>query len=203
MDFNTKGHEVEEKSEYVSSYIKPGIHTAKITSVKYYEPSSGTPGIEIIHETKPVEGLEGKGQVAITRWWMSTKAWPYTMDNLVIMADKLGVREALDALDTKDPVEYANTLNGIFMGKAARWKFSGEEIKGGEAEDGTQKQNWFKAQLARYSFIEPLSVPEEESKLSFKETNKYDMKRLAPADVPASVDNGGSSDTDDQEAPWA
>lgn len=201
MDFNTKGHEIEE-STYVSKYIKPGIHTAKISGITFYESAGGTPALEITHETKPVEGLDGAGQIAVTRWWISESAWPYTKDRLVIMADKLGVREALDNISSEDANQYAEALNGVFAGKAARWKFAGEEIKGGEAEDGTAKSNWWKAQLAGYGFVEPLSVSEEESKLTFNENDKYDMKHLPLTDAPATVSNGGSSDEDEDE-PWS
>lgn len=186
MNFNTKGHEVQEK-EYVSAYLKPGIHVAKVQKVEYTQANSGNEGLLIVHEGKPMDDLEGKGQTAETRFWMSEKAWPYTKDRLVIMADKLGVRDALDAIDAGSASEYAVALNAIFAGKAARWKFAGEEIKGKEG-----KSNWFKAQLSNFGFIEALSVSEGESKLKFNPSDKYDMKRLVETDVEVTTADSNS-----------
>ncbi len=194
MKFNTSGHEVVEKN-YVSSFLAPGIHTARIQKIEFKESNGGTEGLMIVHEGKPSEDLEGKGQTAETTLWLSTKAWPYTKDRLVVMADKLGVREALDGINAEDSKDYAAALNGVFAGKSARWKFAGTEIAGKEG-----KNNWFKAELAAFKFCEPLTVTEDSSQLTFDESDKYDMKRLAPADL--EVVNGGSSDEDTEESPW-
>tara|TARA_R110000803_G_scaffold71102_4_gene134183 strand:+ start:21584 stop:22192 length:609 start_codon:yes stop_codon:yes gene_type:complete len=202
MDFNTKGHEVSEKGEYVSAYLKPGIHTAKITNIAYGESRGGTPKLVITHETKPVEGLEGKGQIATTEWWMSEKAWPYTKDRLVVMADKLEVRETLDNITASDASNYCMALNGAFTNKAARWKFSGEEIKGGLDNEGNKKNDWWKASLAGFGFCESLSISEENSELKFDESNKYDMTPLKAEDkeeVSSSENNGESDDSE----PWS
>lgn len=189
MNFSTKGHAVEEKS-YVSSYLEPGIHVAKIQKVEFITANSGTQGVLITHEGKPMDELQGKGQTAETKYWMSEKAWPYTKDRLVIIADKLGVREKLDAIEASSAEEYAQALNSIFAGKAARWKFAGEEIAGKEG-----KKNWFKASLANFAFCEPLSVEESDSKLKFDEDDKYDMKRLEATDVETTTDS-------EDESPW-
>ena len=177
MDFNTKGHEVEEK-EFVSQYLNPGIHTAKIQKIEFTESNGGTEGLIITLEGKPDAALENKGKTADTKWWMSPNAWPYTKDRLVIMADKLGVRDGLDDISTNSSAEYAEALNAIFAGKVARWKLAGEEIEGKEG-----KNNWFKAGIAGYGFIEPTTISDEASKLKFDEGNKYDMKRLKPSDT--------------------
>jgi len=209
MDFGTKGHEVEEK-EYTSPYIKGGICVARITKIEYHTSQSGKEAVAIFHETKPVDGLvdeTGKtmGLKAETRWWMSANAWPYTKDRLVIMADKLGVRDALDAITVESAQDYAMALNSVFAGKVARWKFSEEEIQGGLDDTGKQKNNWWKAQLSAFGFCEDHTIPEAESKLKWVETNKYDKKYLPESDAPtasASANDGGSSDSDEDE-PWA
>lgn len=196
MSFKTKGHTVEETS-FVSNFLSPGIHEAKIQKIEFFEAASGTPGMKITHEGRPMEDLGGAGQVAETTWWLSDNAWNYTIDRLVIMADKLGVRSALDAVDEESPEQYAKALDGIFKNKAARWKFAGEEIAGKEG-----KQNWFKASLAGYGFVEALST--EPSKLSFDESNKYDMKKLPVADSETASSNGVSvSETSsNSDSPW-
>ena len=76
---------------------------------------------------------------------------------------------------------------------------AGEEILGKEG-----KQNWFKAGLAAFGFVE--SVDTTPSKLKFDETNKYDMKKLPVADSETASSNGTtataavSSNSDD---PWS
>ena len=198
MSFNTKGHNVEETS-FVSTYLSPGVHEAKVQKIEYFEAASGTPGMKITHEGRPMEDLGGAGQVAETTWWLSDNAWKFTRDRLVIMADKLGVRSELDSIDVENAEEYARALDTIFKNKVGRWKFAGEEILGKEG-----KQNWFKAGLAAFGFVE--SVDTTPSKLKFDETNKYDMKKLPVADSETASSNGTtataavSSHNDD---PWS
>ena len=36
MSFNTKGHNVEETS-FVSTYLSPGVHEAKVQKIEYFE----------------------------------------------------------------------------------------------------------------------------------------------------------------------
>tara|TARA_R110002012_G_scaffold74735_1_gene189379 strand:+ start:4311 stop:4907 length:597 start_codon:yes stop_codon:yes gene_type:complete len=198
MSFNTKGHNVEE-TNFVSNYLSAGIHEAKIQKIEYFEAASGTPGMKITHEGRPMEDLGGAGQTAETTWWLSDNAWTYTKDRLVIMADKLGVRTGLDNINAESPAEYSAALDSLFKNKVGRWKFAGEEIAGKEG-----KQNWFKAGLAGYGFVE--SVDTTPSKLKFDETNKYDMKRLPVADSEVPSSNGTaataavSSNSDD---PWS
>ena len=200
MSFNTKGHTVEE-TNFVSNYLSPGIHEAKIQKIEFFEAASGTPGIKITHEGRPMEDLGGAGQVAETTWWLSENAWKYTKDRLVIMADKLGVRDAFDNAggESNSPEEYTKSLDIVFKNKTARWKFAGEEIAGKEG-----KQNWFKSGLAGYGFLETIDT--SPSKLKFDETNKYDMKKLPVADSETASSNGTtataavSGNSDD---PWS
>ena len=195
MSFTTAGHTVED-TDFVSNYLEPGIHVAKVQKIEYFESKGGTPGMKITHEGRP-EG-DGPGQTAETTWWLSENAWKYTKDRLVIMADKLGVREGLDAINASAPEEYVRAVSPLFRDKAARWKFAGEEIAGKEG-----KGNWTKAGLAGYGFVEPVDTTP--SKLRFDPTNKYDMVKLPVADseVPSSngVSNGEASSSSDND-PW-
>tara|TARA_Y100000310_G_scaffold344058_1_gene454854 strand:+ start:11 stop:643 length:633 start_codon:yes stop_codon:yes gene_type:complete len=209
MNFNTKGHTVEETT-FVSNFLSPGIHEAKIQKIEYFEAASGTPGIKITHEGKPSEE-GGVGQTAETTWWVSPKAWdnnwkegdapppPWTtIAKVATMAEKLGVRNELDAIDAKDPKEYADALGVLFRNKVGRWKFSGEEILGKEG-----KQNWTKAGLATYSFVETLDT--NPSKLKFDENNKFDMVRLPVADSEIPASNGTSATAEvsgNSDDPW-
>ena len=196
MSFTTAGHTVEENS-MVSNFLSPGIHEAKIQKIEYFEAASGTPGMKITHEGRSSEE-GGVGQTAETTWWLSDKAWTYTKDRLVIMADKLGVRDGIDNITAQNAEEYVKELSPIFTGKAARWKFAGEEILGKEG-----KQNWTKAGLASFGFIETLNT--SPSKLKFDENNKFDMKRLPAADseIPASNGTATAAVSSNSDDPWS
>jgi len=195
--FGTQGHTVEEKSS-ISAFLAPGIHTAKVANVEFMESNGGTPGIKFTFEGAPhpagfvhPAGPQFKGSTAETVYWLSPKAWTFTKDRLVIMADKLGVRAQLDAVNAATAQEYTNAVAPILMGKTANWKFAGKEIAGKVADDGTQKKNWFKAELAGFGFVEALNTTP--STLKFDEADKYDMVRL-----PAAVVEAPSTEA----APW-
>jgi hypothetical protein len=51
--------------------------------------------------------------------------------------------------------------------------------------------------LALFSFVESLDVPEEDSKLKFDPTNKYDMKKLVTTDSDDTVINDDTTKADD------
>jgi hypothetical protein len=202
MNFSTAGH-VEAEKTYVSNFMKPGIHVAKIQKVEFRQSQGGTPGVTITLEGKPMDELDGKGQTCDTTWWLSEKAWEYTKARLVILADKLGKRTELDAIKAADAQEYTQGLASVFTGCAGRFKLAGQEIEGKVGDDGVKKSNWFKAEMAAFGFVEPVSVSEADSKLTFDEDNKYDMKRLPKADLevmsddPLEVNGEGT-----EESPW-
>lgn len=184
--FGTEGHVVEERGERVSAFLTPGIHEARIASVEFMESRGGTPGIKFTFEGKPhggdfahPAGPQFKGSTAENTYWLSPKAWGYTKEKLIVMADKLGKRAELDAAKGTDAKSYTEAIAPLFIGLTARWKFAGQEIEGKVGEDGTKKPNWFKAELAGFGFVETIST--SPSKLKFDEDNKYDMKRLPVA----------------------
>jgi len=181
--FGTEGKVVEERGERISAFLAPGIHEAKIVGLEFMESRGGTPGMKFTFEGKPhggefahPAGPQYKGSTAETTYWLSEKAWKFTQERLITMADKLGVRAQLDAAKGANAEEYTNAIAPVLLGKTARWKFAGTEIEGKIADDGTKKNNWFKAELAAFGFAEALDT--NPSKLKFDETHKYDMKRL-------------------------
>lgn len=203
--FGTEGKVVEERGERVSAFLTPGIHEAKIVGLEFMESRGGTPGMKFTFEGKPhggdfahPAGPQHKGSTAETTYWLSEKAWKYTQERLITMADKLGVRSQLDAAKGANAEEYTNAVAPVLLGKTARFKFAGQEIEGKVADDGTKKNNWFKAELASFGFVEALDVTE--SKLKFDETNKYDMKRLPVAMVEEATEDpftdGPAADND-------
>jgi len=204
--FSTKGRVVEEK-EFVSQYLKPGIHVAKITQVESVKSTSkGTPGVKFYFEGKPQKELDGKGQTADHTYWMTPKTEEAILDRFIIISDKLGLRDKLD-MGTKDLPDgdheaLAKALSGIFSGSAARWKFKGVEIEGKMSDTGEKKNNWFKSELAFYKFVEELAVPSEDSTLKFDENNVRDMVRLQPTDTETSSNGSATASATDADAAW-
>ena len=207
-EFSTTGHEVEEKKPYNSPFLAPGIHEAVIRNVEFVTSKSGTGGIQFTHEGAPQpegfvhpKGNQYKGKTANTTYWMSEKAWKYTKNNLVIIADKLGARAALDAVKAPDPASYVAALAPIFVGKVARWKFAGEESLGKMKDDGTRYPNGWFAKLAGFGFVE--SKDTNPSTLTWDENNKFDMVKLPAADLEASSQDNNVDSTSSEEDPWA
>lgn len=178
--FGTQGKVVEEK-EFISAYLEPGIHEAKIAKVEYTESSQkGTPGIKLTFEGAPngegfnhPEGPEYKGSTANTTWYLSEKAAPYTVDRIALMADKMNIRSEVDGATGTTAQEYVNALAGVLTGKVARWKFIGRE--------SNKNAGKFYAELAGYGFVEDLNVPADQSKLKFNPDSPKDM---VPAEQP-------------------
>lgn len=204
--FNTQGTNTQEGG--ISKFIKPGIQVAKIKDFKFVESKNQTPGLEITFETKPVDGLTDDagnkiGQTAVETMWLSDKAWSYTMSNgreagtkvrLAIIADKLGVREQLDAIKAGTPKEFVEAATPLFKGKIARWAFGGEEIAASSAD----KSNWVKSFLLPFRFVESIEeVPNDtDTKLVYDETNVYHFRKLNNTTTVVLDD-----DTED-ELPW-
>lgn len=210
--FNTKGTDTTEKGG-ISKFISPGIHVCKIKNVEFIESNSGTPGIKFTFETKPVEGLLDDagnkiGQTAENTYWMSPKAWSYTRANnaeggtkvnLAIMADKLGVRAELDAIEANTPSQYVTALAALFRGKTARFAFGGQEIIPSDPE----KKTWVKSELLGFKFIESLvDVPNDaDTKLSYDPSNKYHFKKAEVTSEDAL--NATSNVSTESDSPWS
>jgi hypothetical protein len=93
----------------------------------------------------------------------------------MMIADALGVREQFDNIGNTATTtdEYLQGVASVLKGKA-RFKFGGEEVAG---KDG--KPNWNKAVLAKYGFVESVTVPTEASKLKI---SPKDLKSLPTTD---------------------
>lgn len=212
MNFNGAGVTVNEGRP--GKNIKPGIHKARIKEVNYGTSSQkGTPYIEFVHETPPVDGLTDEannpiGQVAKTTMWMSPKAWDNdgnpngqnwcTKAKLTIMADKLGLKEQFDAITATSPEEFVTKARALFVGKVARWAFGGEERT--FTNDSGETINYIRPSLLSYGFVENTTdVPNDsDTKLKFDES-KHIKKQETP-----DMDNTGGEPVVPQEenAPW-
>lgn len=207
MNFNGAGFTVSEGKP--GKNIKPGIHKAMIKEVNYGTSSQkGTPYIEFVHETQPVEGLTDEagntiGQRAKTTMWMSPAAWDVPGQNwctkakLTIMANKLGVSDQFEAIVADSPETFVNQVANIFKGKVARWAFGGEERT--FTNDSGETITYVRPSLLTYGFVENISeVPnDEDTKLKFDEAKH--IKKEETADAPT-VDSTTPTVADD--APW-
>ena len=207
--FNTQGTDTTERSG-ISKFISPGVHVCAIKNVEFFTSGSGTPGMKLHLVTGPVAGLTDEagnaiGQTCEHAYWLSPKAWSYTTSKnaeggtkrqLAIIADKLNVREQLDAISAETPEEYTKAVNLLFKGKKARFAFGGQEI----IPSDSSKSVWVKAELLTFKFIESLTdVPNDaDTKLVYDKTNAYHYKK---AEVTSQdVLNSNSQASDD--APW-
>ena len=180
--FETKGHQTQ---EFVEKFISFGIVEAKISKIEYVKSQIGTEGMKITHSTKPESALGGEGKTAETTFWMSANAWSMTKDRIVIMADKLNVRNQLDSISSESAEDYVNKVAKVFVGKTARWKFAGKEIPGKEG-----KQSWFKAELAPFGFVESLDISKEQSKLKFNPDKDLKKLPISELELSGSTANG-------------
>ena len=186
--YSTNG--TEEKT-FVSKYVAPGIHVVKIVEVRGEEPDGFSP--RLIFKFVDVDNKEVEANL-----YMSPAAQSKSMEKLVHIATKCVTRDAIDTVGGDSLVDWGKNVNQLLAGHKLRMKFIGNEIAG---KDG--KGSWFKADLGLPSFAEAVEagaeyppLSEGESKLTFDENNKWDMKRLPVADTEtsAALDMGESDD---------
>lgn len=189
----TKGHKTEERKEVVGPYLKPGITKLKVAHLEAVTSSvKKTPGIKITFEGESREELNGAGQTMDDTLYLTEKSMQYSMARLGEIAEAVGVREQIDAIQESETQNYINKVLPLIRGKFFRCKINGEEVEGREG-----KNNWFKAKLPFRHFAESLDVAESESRLRFNKDDAYDMKRLPTVEQMASMPQPGNTDGDD------
>jgi hypothetical protein len=190
MNFKTEGQELP-TTNYVNKYINAlTIVEANVITEATKSAIKGTPALKLSFITDPVEGLTDEsgnptGQTADHYFYITDatfegktiggRFYPGVRENLMMIADALGVREQFDNIGNTATTtdEYLQGVASVLKGKA-RFKFGGEEVAG---KDG--KPNWNKAVLAKYGFVESVTVPTEASKLKI---SPKDLKSLPTTD---------------------
>jgi len=190
MNFKTQGQELP-TTNYVNKYINAlTIVEANVITEATKSAIKGTPALKLSFITDPVEGLTDEsgnptGQTADHYFYITDatfegktiggRFYPGVRENLMMIADALGVREQFDNIGNTATTtdEYLQGVASVLKGKA-RFKFGGEEVAG---KDG--KPNWNKAVLAKYGFVESVTVPTEASKLKI---SPKDLKSLPTTD---------------------
>lgn len=168
FDFGTKGVKTEERSNGGSKYLSHGIVKAKINSM-VVQKAKNTESRRVVFylESEPInapefKGVDGaKGRIGrMSSGYMGSEAsYSDFARQLAVIADKLGVREELNAVPGSGVTfeEYMAKVNTLLVGKYLWWNIKGEEY-------AEKKIN---LQLMRYGFAKSLAEVDES-------TLKYD-----------------------------
>lgn len=197
MMISTKGVNADEKGpSKLSKWVSYGINELKINSIDVRVSSTGTGSFVLIFNmespkvtTPGFEGHEGAlgkiGRIQFPGSYVlpnDEKKMDKLVKDLCIIADKLGVREQLDAVqweDTDNIQSYFKKVEPIFQGKYAMWKIRGEETT---KADGSPS---LRLSVATFKFIQSLDSYKEKPELTFDKNDKWDFKpRVQPDAVP-------------------
>jgi len=208
--FSTKGVDTTERSG-VSQYLTYGVQMAALTGYNLKESKTGKKMVVLNLESPKVtdKGFEphadaklgGKvGRVQFTIFIDETNPEKVSevITNIGIIADKLGVREKVDAVEANNLDDYFKKVMPIVRGKYAWWAVTGEEY----AKDGGKVG--ITLGLRRFGFI--ASMEEGEAHMRpFDKKNVYDYKALAAPSKDPDVDpitEAFGAEVDENEMPW-
>ena len=184
MNLTTK--DIDSGNEFVSPYIRYGVQEIQITGVEAFTSPNEYPGLKFTAEGYPEEKLDGESPKMDSTFWLTERAIKHTLGTLANIADALGVRKELDAVDLDNTEEYAEAITPILRGKFFRALLTGKEIEA--SEEG--KSNWFKSQLPLYVKCESLDVTE--TRLVFDA-----QKHLERLEIPTTEEMAEEATNDD------
>lgn len=190
MGYSTKGVNTTQETG-VGSYFGHGIKELMINSFELKESKNGSHLVVLHMETRPIdmarypkftpaEGATAGGQIGRvnnSKYYMNKpEYYDQFVKDMGMIADKIGVREQLDSIDTGDDFPaYVNALNGVLTGKFAWYKITSEKYYREGKAPGTILH------LGRYS-KSSLAVTQDKTKLKFNEDDPFDVKPLETAD---------------------
>jgi hypothetical protein len=108
-------------------------------------------GPDLGKDFQGVEGAKGKVCRVETSYMKEDKAYQDFMRQIGVIADKLGVRTAVDAIKASTIEDFVKQVEPILKGKFAWWMFGGEEYK---------EKKW-KQSLLKFGFIKAESEVDE------------------------------------------
>ena len=148
--------------EEIMGRIQPGIEEAQVTGV-----TDGTNDNDKYFLAIKFVSLDGAKEHEERFYFTSEKGERISLQRLKSMLRELIGKDKAEG-------EYSlDQLNAMLTGKKARWKFVGEEYEyNGEIRMRTQ--------LAFSNFVEPLTVPKEESKLKFDKNRDIKLMPTPP-----------------------
>tara|TARA_R110000868_G_scaffold14414_2_gene67016 strand:- start:28136 stop:28744 length:609 start_codon:yes stop_codon:yes gene_type:complete len=190
MNLSTKGIDTSTEARKPSKYIAYGIQELKINSIEVrISPKTGsfvtTFNVETPESTDPTfeghEGAKGKiGKVQFPRTYVKPndeKQMSALVKDIGIIADKLGVREQVDAIEwTEDMTieKYFKVIEQLFKDKFAMWKVCGKE-EFWKDDSGTQKKS-LRLSLAKWGFVQSVESYKVKQEITFDKTSKWDFE---------------------------
>lgn len=159
--FNTKG-KTGDSGFKTGKYVGIGPNKLKITGFTH-KPSKAGDKFKIVvnFESKPIteDGWEGQdgalGQIGRSDIGIYTNGTDQAMDGIlkafVTIAETLGVRDQLDAIQASKIEEYLDKVSALVNNKFAWWLIGGEEYMG-QDQDGNDKVK-FVLKIPRFGFI--------------------------------------------------
>jgi len=159
INFKTKGKEIVD-NEIPSKWLEVGsTQIVKLKNAEYFTTPNGSEGIRFLYVGKPVEGLTydlngtkvNTPKVEDTRW-VTEKAWEYTQNVLVHLANILNCRNEFDnEMDSVSSSEdVVKIINKLFANKPFAMNIFGEQIALLDEETG-QTNIWTKP-VVNFSF---------------------------------------------------
>lgn len=185
---SSRGVAVEKRVKKTSPYLGYGVKVLTIKALTAEVASTGSVRAMFQMETEPVNeegfmGLDGaKGQTGRVRtvYMKNEDQQKVFVDQLSQIADEIGVRDQLDAIEANNMEEYINKVAPLFIGKTARFLVAVE-------------QEWYNGKLKdrllfpKFDFVESLDIPANKSKLVFDKDKTYHFR---PAAEPAPSTEG-------------
>ncbi len=154
--FNTK--EVKTTTgNYISKYLNPGQHLVKINKITIKEATSGNKQLHFEVETEPVttegftpaEGYHGQVGTVKTVYIASPEMEQQVATMISILADEMGVREQVDAIQSSNLEDYVTELSKLVCTGEYVWM----TINGKEYINGTTGKVGMELQFPRYKMF--------------------------------------------------
>jgi hypothetical protein len=185
---STKGVEITQNSNNKKSpYLSYGVHILKINDIECETAATGSVRARFRVESEPImqedfEGVDGaKGQVgSIFGLYLKTQDQESDFLRCIAqIADAMGVRQQLDDIVAEDIKSYIEKVAHIFKGKWARFLVATQQYL--DINSGKTKN---RLGFPKYDFVEPITVPESESKLRFDKTKTYHFRPVQASEMP-------------------
>jgi hypothetical protein len=149
--FGTSGIKTE---DFVSKYLNYGINHCKINGITVIKAkTTESKKVQFAMEGAPmgkdfqgVDGAKGKVGRVETLYMNNDKAYQDFMRQVGVIADKLGVRGAVDVIKASTIEDYIAQVEPLLKGKYAWWMFGGEEWDAGKWKLGLLKFGFVKAE---------------------------------------------------------
>lgn len=198
MSFSTKGVSVKDGGNGGSKYLSYGVQKAAVVGFELKVAKSSKQQV-ILHMEGPKvteAGFEpdetarfgGKvGRVNFTIYFDESNKdqTDQFISNVALIAKKLGVSDAVDAIASENIEDYLNKLMPVIRGKFAWWAITAEEYQKKDSD-----KVGYSLGFRRYGFIASIDEMEAnpEHIKPFDKTSVYDYKSLAKPSKDPDVD---------------